>query len=70
VISQTTIRISDNLMEWLKGDAKKANRSLNNHMETILLRYRDRILSEADENYPKQMIRFLGKEVYDVNSLG
>jgi len=63
VISQTTIRISDNLMEWLKGDAKKANRSLNNHMETILLRYRSRILAEAEGNFPKQKIRFLGKEV-------
>lgn len=62
-INQTTLRVSENLMEWLKGDAKAKNRSLNNHIDTILIRYRNRVLAEADENFPKQRVEFFNKEV-------
>ena len=36
-----SIRLAPELLEWLEEQAKKDNRSLNNYIETVLIRHKE-----------------------------
>jgi len=40
------LRIDDSLLDWLREEAQKVNRSVNNFIETVLIDYKKRTEDE------------------------